>query len=100
MKKCGEDKLCLVVRKISNIVKELCHTLVTTEYLLDPKELQALSSLPEVDSLQLYFMSDVKRVLSEKEGKVVRSTKSKNGFMNSSDISFLREHPLWGKSEK
>ena len=30
---------------------------------------------------------------------MVRSTKSKNGFMNSSDISFLREHPLWGKSE-
>ena len=57
----------LVVRKISNIVKKFCHTLVTTEYLLDPKELQALSSLPEIDSLELYLMSDVKRVLGEKE---------------------------------
>ena len=100
MKKCLEDKLCSVVRKISNIVKKFCHTLVTTEYLLDPKQLHALSSLPEIDSLELYLMSEVKRVLSEKEGNMVRSTKSKNGFMNSSDINFLREHPLWGKSEK
>ena len=90
--------LSLVVKKISSILKEFCHALVTTEYLLDPKELQSLSSLPEVDSLQLYLMSDVKRVLSEKEGKMVISEGEK-GAMKSSDIGFLRQYPLWGKLE-
>ena len=90
--------LSLVVKKISSILKEFCHALVTTEYLLDPKELQSLSSLPEVDSLQLYLMSDVKRVLSEKEGKMVIS-ESEKGAMKSSDIGFLRQYPLWGKLE-
>eukprot|EP00731_Ephydatia_muelleri_P021526 Em0014g117a len=90
---CGRI-LSLVVKKISSILKEFCHALVTTEYLLDPKELQSLSSLPEVDSLQLYLMSDVKRVLSEKEGKMVISEGEK-GAMKSSDIGFLRQYPLW-----
>ena len=90
--------LSLVIKKISSILKEFCHALVTTEYLLDPKELQSLSSLPEVDSLQLYLMSDVKRVLSEKEGKMVISEGEK-GTMKSSDIGFLRQYPLWGKLE-
>ena len=96
--KCGR-MLSLVVRKISDILKEFCHALMTTEYLLDPKELQTLSSLPEVDSLQLYLMSDVKRVLSEKESNMVIS-KSGKGVIKSSVIGFLREYPLWGKSEK
>ena len=91
--------LSIVVKKISSIRKEFCHALVTTEYLLDPKELQTLSSLPEVDSLQLYLMSDVKRVLSEKESNTVIS-KSAKGVIKSSVIGFLREYPLWGKSEK
>ena len=90
--------LSLVVKKISSILKEFCHALVTTEYLLDPKELQSLSSLPEVDSLQLYLMSDVKRVLSVKEGKMVISEGEK-GTMKSSDIGFLQQYPLWGKLE-
>ena len=96
--KCGR-MLSLVVRKISDILKEFCHALMTTEYLLDPKELQTRSSLPEVDSLQLYLMSDVKRVLSEKESNTVIS-KSGKGFIKSSVIGFLRAYPLWGKSEK
>ena len=96
--KCGR-MLSLVVRKISDIFKEFCHALMVTEYLLDPKELQTLSSLPEVDSLQLYLMSDVKRVLSEKESNTVIS-KSGKGVIKSSVIGFLRECPLWGKSEK
>ena len=95
--KCGRI-LSLVVRKVSDILKEFCHSLMTAEYLLDPKELQTLSSLPEVDSLQLYLMSDVKMVLSEKEGKMVISEGEK-GTMKSSDIGFLRQYPLWGKLE-
>ena len=98
MMKCGRI-LSLVVSKISDILNEFCRALVTTEYMLDPKELQSKSSLPEVESLQLYLMSDVKRVLSEKEGNTVIS-KSGKGFMMLSDIGFLRQYPLWGKSEK
>ena len=92
---CGET-LRSVVRKVSDILKEFCHALVTTEYLLDPKELQSLSSLPEIDSLELYLISDVKRVLSENKGRnVINERKT----MEASDIDFLRTYPLWGKSQ-
>ena len=94
----GGNILNLVVKNILNVLKEFCHGLMTTEYLLNPKELHTLSSLPEIDSLQLYLMSDVKRVLSDKEGRMVISESGK-GYMKSSDIDFLRQYPLWGKSE-
>ena len=94
---CGRI-LSLVVKKISSILKEFCHALVTTEYLLDPKQLQTLSSLPEVDSLQLYLMSSVKRMLSGNEGKIFMViSESGNGFLKSLDIGFLQQYPLWGK---
>ena len=72
---CGKT-LSLVDRIISNLCKELCHTLVTTEYFLNPKELQGLSSPSEIDSLQLYLMSDVKWMMSEK--KMVISERGKD----------------------
>ena len=50
---CGK-MLNMVVRKISHVLKEFCCSLVTTEYLLNPKELHTLCFFPEVDSLQLY----------------------------------------------
>ena len=93
---CGKI-LSSVVRNISNLCKKLCHTLVTTEYFLNPKELQGLSSPPEIDSLQLYLMRDVKRVMSEE--KMVIS-ECRKGCIAASDIGFLKQYPLWGKSEK
>ena len=97
-RKCGEI-LSGVLKKILNVLKEFCHGLMTTEYLFDPKELHPLSSLPEIDSLQLYLMSDVKRVLSGNEEMMVISEDGKKG-METSDIGFLRQYPLWGESEK
>ena len=90
---CGE-MLRVVVGEVRNVLREFCHRLVTTEYLFDPKELQDQCSPPEVDSLQLYLLSDVKRVLAEGRNMVI-SVRGGRGGMMSEEIRFL--HLLWGK---
>ena len=93
------EMLRVVVGEVRDILGEFCHGLVTTEYLFDPKELQDQCSPPEVDSLQLYLLSDVKRVLSE-GGNMVVSVGGGRGGMMSSDIDILQQYPLWGEFEE
>ena len=92
--KCGE-MLMVVVREVCDVLREFCHGSVTTEYLIDPKGLKDQCFPQEVNSLQLYLLSDVKRVLAG--GNMVVSVRGGRGGMMSSDIDILRQYPLWGK---
>ena len=77
-----EKMVRVVVGEVRDVLREFCHRLVTTEYLFDPKELQDQCSPPEVDSLQLYLLSDVKRVLAEGRNLVISTGGERGGMMS------------------
>ena len=86
---CGR-MLKVVVEEVRAALGRFCEELVTTEYLLEPRQLQVLP-----DALLLFPLNEVREMFTEGKNMVIDVT-GRAGMM-SSDIDFLQQHPLWGE---
>ena len=88
---CGR-MLKVMVEEVCDALGRFCQGLVTTEYLLDPRQLQVL---PDTDALLLFSLNEVKEMFTEGKNMVIDVT-GRAGMM-SSDIDLLQQYPLWGE---
>ena len=88
---CGR-MLKVVVEEVRDSLGRFCQGLVTTEYLLDPRQLQVL---PIIDALLLFSLDEVKEMFTVGKNMVIDVT-GRAGMM-SSDIDFLQQYSLCGE---
>ena len=88
---CGR-MLKMMVDEVHDALGRFCEGLVTTEYILDPRQLHVL---PNIDALLLFSLNEVKEMFTVGKNMVIDVT-GRAGLM-SSDIDFLQQYPLWGE---
>ena len=88
---CGK-MLKVVVEEVRDALGRFCQGVVTTEYLLDPRQPQVL---PNIDALPLFSLNEVREMFTVGKNMVIDVT-GRSGIM-SSDIDFFQQYPLWGE---
>ena len=83
-----------VVQKVLETKTEFCHSITPETYLLHPEEINQ-SSLPDVDKLHLFAMSEVERVLLENKNRAVSVDGSK--FLVPEILVYMKDCIFWSK---
>ena len=83
-----------VVQKVLETKTEFCHSITPETYLLHPEEINQ-SSLPDVDKLHLFAMSEVERVLLENKNRAVSVDGSR--FLVPEILVYMKDCIFWSK---